>query len=190
MNKNIDLTPKLIEKFGKKTNKIGRYSVSGIYAIFAGWTKPEDYFETKYNDFEGIKRMWSGVINHDFIESLLEKEKCEIKVVYKYKDIEIVGKCDYMPNEDEVIDFKTSDKVMTEMKPWSAHQIRMYCSMFNRKRGLIYQPILENDKYILKHIGTVERSDDWFQEQCAKLYKFHEKLIEMQKSLTSNQLPL
>ena len=182
MNKNIDLTHRLIEKFGKKTNKIGRYSVSGIYAIFAGWTKPEDYFREQYNDFEGIKRMWSGVINHDFIESLLEKEKCEIKVVYKYKDIEIVGKCDYMPNEDEVIDFKTSDHILDKAKPWHLFQVQMYATMFNKKIGSIYQPILKDDKYILKFLGSVERNDFWYEKQCEKLYQFHEKLIEIQKN--------
>lgn len=183
MNKNIDLTHRLIEKFGKKTNKIGRYSVSGIYAIFAGWTKPEDYFREQYNDFEGIKRMWSGVINHDFIESLLEKDKCEIKVVHKYKDIEIVGKIDYMPNDKEIWDFKTSDKVMDKAKPWAKHQIKMYLSMFNREIGKLYQPVLDGDKYILKFLGEEFRSDEWFEEQCIKLYSFHEKLVEMQKSL-------
>ena len=177
----VDLTPRLIEKFGTKTRKIGRYSVSDIYAILAGWTKPEHFFEPQYNDFVGIKRMWAGVINHDFIESLLEKEKCEQKIVYKYRDIEIVGKIDYLPNEDEVWDFKTSDEVMTKMKKWSEHQIKFYCSMFNRKIGRIYQPILENNRYILKHMGTVGRDDIWFKGECEKLYRFHEKLINMQQ---------
>lgn len=182
----IDLTPKLIERFGTKTRRIGRYSVSDIYAILAGWTKPEHFFEPQINDFVGIKRMWSGVINHDFIESLLEKEKCEQKIVYKYKDIEIVGKIDYLPNDEEVWDFKTSDGVMDKMKPWSGHQIRMYCSMFNRKFGKIYQPVLSDNRYVLKHLGTVERNDFWFQGECEKLYSFHEKLVEMQKGrLTS-----
>ena len=183
MNYDIDLTPKLLEKFGTKHNKIGRYSVSGIYAIFAGWTKPEDYFRVGYNDFVGIKRMWAGVINHDFIESLLEKEKCEIKVVYQYKDIEIVGKADYLPNEDEVWDFKTSDQVLDKAKPWAEHQIRFYCSMFKRKIGRLYQPILSGDRYILKHLGAVERDDSWFERECEKIYKFHQKLVEMQKTL-------
>ena len=182
MNNDIDLTPKLIEKFGKKYNKIGRYSVSGIYAIFARWTKPEDYFKEGYNDFIGIKRMWAGVINHDFIESLLEKDKCEQKVVYQYRDIEIVGKSDYLPNEDEVWDFKTSDSVMDKAKPWAEHQIKMYCTMFNRKVGRLYQPVLQGEQYILKHLGSVERDDAWFNEQCAKLYKFHEKLLTMKNS--------
>lgn len=183
----IDLTPRLLEKFGTKTRKIGRYSVSDIYAILAGWTKPEHFFEPQMNDFIGIKRMWAGVINHDFIESLLEKEKCEQKIVYPYKDIEIVGKIDYLPNDEEVWDFKTSDEVMTALKPWSGHQLRMYCTMFNRKIGRIYQPILMNDRYVLKHLGMVERDDNWFREQCEKLYQFHLGLLEMQRNrLTSN----
>ena len=184
--KDVDLTPRLIEKFGTKTHKIGRYSVSGLYAIFAGWTKPEHFFEPQTNDFDGIKRMWAGVINHDFIESLLEKDKCEQKVVYKYRDIEIVGKIDYMPDDKEIWDFKTSDKVMDQAKPWAKHQIKCYLSMFNREIGKLYQPILSGDKYVLKHLGTVERDDIWFKGECQKLYRFHEKLIEIQKTcLTS-----
>lgn len=183
----IDLTPHLIQKFGTKTRKIGRYSVSDIYAILAGWTKPEHFFEPQINDFVGIKRMWAGVINHDFIESLLEKDKCEQKVVYKYKDIEIVGKIDYLPNDEEVWDFKTSDSVANKAKPWALAQVKMYCSMFNRKIGRIYQPVLSNNRYILKHLGVVERSDIWFKNECEKLYQFHEQLVEMQKNrLTSN----
>lgn len=176
----IDLTPRLIQKFGTKTRKIGRYSVSDIYAILAGWTKPEHFFEPQFNDFEGIKKMWAGVINHDFIESLLEKEKCEQKIVYKYKDIEIVGKIDYLPNDEEVWDFKTSDGVMEKAKPWALEQVKMYCTMFNRKTGRIYQPILSGNRYVLKHLGSVERSDDWFNDICRKLYCFHEKLINIQ----------
>ena len=177
----VDLTPRLIEKFGTKTRKIGRYSVSDIYAILAGWTKPEHFFEPQYNDFVGIKRMWAGVINHDFIESLLEKEKCEQKIVYKYKDIEIVGKIDYLPNDKEVWDFKTSDHVLNKAKQWHIFQVAMYCTMFNRKIGRIYQPVMMGDKYILKHLGMVERSDDWFNLQCEKLYHFHEELLNIKR---------
>ena len=179
--KDVDLTPRLIEEFGTKTHKIGRYSVSGLYAIFAGWTKPEHFFEPQTNDFDGIKRMWAGVINHDFIESLLEKEKCEQKVVYKYRDIEIVGKADYLPNEDEVWDFKTSDHVLNKAKQWHIFQVAMYATMFNRNRGNIYQPILDKNKYILKYLGGVDRNDDWFKLQCEKLYHFHEELLNIKR---------
>ena len=177
----IDLTPELLKRYGEKRLTIGRYSVSGIYAIFAGWTKPEDFFIPSKNDFTGIKRMWAGTINHDFIESMLPKDKCEIKVEYKYKDIVIVGKADYLPNDDEVWDFKTSDTIMDKSKPWANHQIKMYCSMFKREQGLLFQPVINNEKFILKHIGTVKRDDEWFMGQCEKLYKFHEKLLELKE---------
>lgn len=178
----IDLTPKLSEKFGKKYRKVGRYSVSDLYAIQAKWLTPETWLHPEPVDFLGLTRMWNGIIVHEKIQMLYPKECCEVKVEYKYKDIILVGKCDYIPKDSEEIwDFKSSEKVMEKMKPWAQNQIKCYNSMFERRIGKIYQPIIKDDKLILKDCGTTERDDVWFEKQLEALYRFHEKVVLLAK---------
>ena len=177
----IDITQKLLDRYETKYTKVGRYSVSMLYAIKAGWVKPEDFVVTKKNDWVGILRMWSGVMNHNFIESLLEKDKCEQKVEYPYKDIVVVGKADYLPDEENVWDFKTSDHTMDKAKPWHNHQLKMYCTMFKRKFGHIYQPVIRDKSVVLKHLGTVQRNDEWFEKELESLYIFHLRVLELVK---------
>ena len=179
----IDLTDKLNDKLGKKYRKIGRYSVSDMYAINAGWLTPETFLHPEPVEFIGLMRMLSGIIGHEKIQMLYKKEDCEIKKVFQYKDIEIVGKCDYLPPDpsDEIWDFKTSDKLMDKMKPWASHQIKVYCTMFEREVGIIYQPQIKNDRFILRDLGRVKRDDLWFIKQCEKLYQFHERVLLLAK---------
>lgn len=179
LSKDVDITDKLIDKFGTKYLKIGRYSVSAIYAIKQGWTKPEDFFNAPKNDMAGILRMYSGTLNHNFIEGLLPKDKCEIKKEYVYKDMVLVGKCDYLPNDEEVWDFKTSDTIMDKSKPWQVHQIRMYCTMFERATGSLFQPIIKDGRVVLKHLSTTKRDDEWFKKEVEELYEFHKLLLSM-----------
>ena len=53
----IDITEKLRDKFGPKKRTIGRYSVSDLYAIKAGWLTLETYLTPVPPDFEAIKKM-------------------------------------------------------------------------------------------------------------------------------------
>jgi hypothetical protein len=180
---NIDLTEKLHDKLGKKYRKIGRYSVSDMYAIKAGWLTQEKFLHPDPVDFIGLMRMLSGIIGHEKIQMLYNKNDCEIKKVFKYKDIEVVGKCDYLPPEssDEIWDFKTSEKIMDKMKPWARDQIRCYCTMFEREWGVIYQTVIKDDKFILKDLGRVQRDDLWFIKRCEELYQFHERVVLLAK---------
>lgn len=180
----LDLTPLLMEKLGKKYRKIGRYSVSDLYAMQAGWLTPELYLHPEPVNFIGLMRMLSGIVMHEKIQMLYKKECCEVKVVYDYKDITLVAKCDYLPPEDspemnEIYDFKTSETIMDKMKPWAKHQIKMYCTLFKREIGRIYQPLIINEKFILKDLGSVERDDEWFEQQCEKLYLFHQRVVAL-----------
>lgn len=179
----IDLTDKLSNKLGKKYRKVGRYSVSDMYAIKAGWLTPELFLHPEPVDFVGLMRMMSGIIMHEKIQMLYSKDDCEIKKIFKYKDIEIVGKCDYLPPmpSDEIWDFKSSEKIMDKMKPWAKDQIKCYCTMFEREWGVIYQPVIKNARFILKDLGRVQRDDLWFTKRCEELYSFHERVVELAK---------
>ena len=183
----LDLTQLLYNKLGKKYRKVGRYSVSDLYAIKAGWLTPEEFLHPKKVDFTGLMNMLSGIIIHEKVQMLYPKECCEVKVEYKYKDIVLVGKCDYLPKESiEIWDFKTSKQIMEKMKPWAKHQIKMYCTMFNRELGKIYQPIIRDQTLILKDCGSVERDDIWFQEELEKLYQFHLKVKQLYEQENKN----
>ena len=179
----IDLTTRLNDKLGKKYRKVGRYSVSDLYAIKANWLTPELFLHPEPVDFIGLMRMLSGIIIHEKIQMLYPKECCEIKKVFKYKDIEIVGKCDYLPPDpsDEIWDFKTSDKIMDKMKPWAKDQIKCYCTMFEREWGVIYQPLIKDEHLFLRDLGRVQRDDMWFIKRCEELYRFHERVVALQK---------
>lgn len=183
----IDITPMLQNKLGKKYRKVGRYSVSDLYAIQARWLTPETWLHPEAPDFRGLLNMWNGIIVHEKIQMLYPTECCEIKVEYKYKDIVLVGKCDYLPKDsDELIDFKTSMQVIEKKKPWSIHQIKCYLTMFNRKIGILYQPIVKGEKIILKDVGQTERDDIWFEKQLEALYRFHERVVALQKQEEQN----
>lgn len=176
----IDLTGQLVRKHGIMTRRFGRYNSSGLYGMLAGWVKAEDYMKPEEVDFDGIMRMWAGSIKHEKIEGLLDKTKCEQKVEFKYKDIILVGKADYLPDAETVWEFKTSDKITDKMKPWHSFQAKLYCTLFKRPTGIIYQPLITADKRLILHdIGHVARDDEWFNEQIEKLYAYHLKVKEI-----------
>lgn len=187
MKKDIDLTNLLFNKLGKKTRKVGRYNCSDLYAIEAGWLTPEKFLDGEPTDFTALMRMLSGIITHEKIQMMLEKDACEVKVEYPYKDIVLVGKADYLPpGIDEVWDFKTSEKIMTKAKPWGLDQVKIYATLFKKKSGVIYQPVIENEKFVLKDRGRVERDDEWFNRKMEMLYGFHQEVVKLKELREKN----
>ena len=176
--RDIDLTPKLREKMKSRPRVRGRYNSSELYFINKGDVTPQQWFEQKDKEVHEMLRMWNGTGAHNQIEELLGSEHSEKKCEYKYRDIILVGKSDYLPpnRPDEVWEFKTSEKKMTSSKPWHDHQVKLYCTMFEKKNGLVYQPVKNDSGVYLKHIGTVERDDAWFQKELEKLYVFHQRV--------------
>lgn len=175
--KALDLTPLLKNKFKPYPRKIGRYSVSDMYAIKRGWITEDTYVHRPAPDGVGMVRMWAGIVNHELIQGLLDEEKCEKKEVLKYNDeIEIVGKADYLPNEKEVWEFKTTNKALNKAKPEHLHQVKAYCSLFQREKGYVMQPQILDGKIVLRIIGVVERDDDWLQDELRELEQFHERV--------------
>jgi hypothetical protein len=55
----------------------------------------------------------------------------------------------------------------------------MYCSLFGKDNGKIFQPIRGKKSIKLKLIGEVTRDDEWFLEQAHKLLEFHERVEKL-----------
>jgi hypothetical protein len=188
MKKPFDITDRLFKKLeeGNHENKIGRYSCSKIWGMINGYLKPEDYIKGEEFSVESAVRMQQGTYKHKFLESLFPDHQTEIKKEMDCRtvmgDVEftLVGIADILDLEGKnVCDFKTSAQIKPKAKPWDEFQVRMYCTIFERQKGLIVQPRYNKDKMWLEIIGTVERDDDWFNEQISKLVKYHEKLLKV-----------
>lgn len=162
----------------------GRYNSSELYFILHGSDRfkvtPEAWLNPKDKTIKDVLNMWSGIGMHNQLEDLLGKEHSEKKKEYFYKGMTLVGKADFMPPHklDHVWEFKTSEKLMTEAKPWHLHQVKLYTTMFEKQHGDVYQPIQDADGMYLKHVGAVERDDAWFIAELEQLYQFH---LEVEK---------
>lgn len=179
----IDLTQRLRQKMANRPRVRGRYNSSELYFINNGSTSPSDWLNSPEKDMKQILMMWGGIGMHNQLEELLGRENSEKKTEIVYKDIVLVGKADYMPPglKDRVWEFKTSDKRMANSKPWHDHQVKLYCSMFGKAHGDVYQPLQNDEGLYLKHLKTVDRDDKWFEQELEKLYQFHLKVEELWK---------
>jgi predicted RecB family nuclease len=177
----VDLSPILIQKMGGKSRTQGRYNASELYFLNNGSTKPEDWLNPPSRAFVELMRMWKGIAAHEMVQGLLHSEWCEIKQTHTSGPITLVGKSDYLPPEfpGEVWEFKSSDNLMKDAKPWHLHQARLYATMFNKDRGVVMQPVHNDDGIFLKEIGVVERDDVWFNKEIEKLMDFHEKVEDL-----------
>lgn len=177
----INLTQVLMKKMNGKARVRGRYNSSELFFIINGKTTPEEWMNAPARTPEEVLRMWNGIGAHAQLEDLLGKEHSEKKVVYPYKDLVLVAKGDFFPphKPDEVWEWKTSEKLFKSMKDYHAFQVKLYTTMFEKKRGSVYQPVQDKNGLYLKHLGTVERDDKWFMEQLEKLYEFHLKVEKL-----------
>ena len=181
----VDLTRILKKKMGSYPRVRGRYNSSEMYFINHGRgkfkTTPEKWLHPEEKDMKQILMMWNGIGTHNQIQTLLGgKDYKEAKVEFAYKDIILVAKADFLPphKADEVWELKTSEKLMDEMKPWHEHQVKVYCTLFGKQIGMVYQPLQNADGLYLKAIGRVERDDAWFNSEMERLYQFH---LEVEK---------
>lgn len=180
----IDLTPLLVKSSGGHARTRGRYSASDLWWIVNGKKTPEDWMNQPEKKVEEIFTMWDGTLIHHGVQEILQRgykeEKREFPADF---GVVLVGKADYLPTAkdgvekaNEVWEIKSSKKMMSTAKPWHIHQTRLYCSMFGKDIGRIFQPIRGKDFLKLKQIGEVTRSDKWFMEQMELLYEFHKKV--------------
>ena len=177
----IPLNNKLIAKCKKDAhnNVIGRYSVSKIWAINNGYLTPEQYIKGEEITPKGARRMLLGKAKHKLLEQLFPDHQTEIKKERKVWDFEIVGIADILDLEGEnVCDFKTSEGLKIA-KPWDEYQVKIYCTMFEKPKGLILQPRFNENDTWLELIGEVKRDDKWFNGEMKKLGDFHDKLTKL-----------
>lgn len=203
----IDLTPKFMEGAKAWPNKLGRYSCSKLHSMLEGaflpWGVPANkYFELEEISFESAMRMRNGVQAHNFVQQYLDPSKVERKFEYHYygandprngtapfKDEEgnivspifiVVGKIDYLP-DDSAWEIKSSEKVFKDAADYHVYQAKLYCTIADRPKAYIFQPLVEGSRFILKQVGDViQRDDEWFAGQMLKLNAYHERLVLIQ----------
>ena len=177
----INLTQRLKSKMAPRARVRNRYSSSEMYGIVNGWITPKQWFNPPEKNMKELLNMWNGTGMHNQLEELMGVDNSEKKIEYLYKNIVLVGKADFLPvhKPEEVWEFKTSENVMDQAKPWHEYQAKLYTTLFNRKQGLVFQPVQNDQGLFLRHIGTVERDDTWFIAEIEKLYVFHLKVEEI-----------
>ena len=174
----IDLTELFLEKQKHRPIKMGRYHISRLWGLLNGYTTPEEYLKGEIVDFQSALRMRMGTLKHDLIQELLDGWEIEQKKEYKHKDFILVGKCDAI-NKTDILEIKTSDKIINTSKRWHDWQVRMYLSMFKRENGIIVQPVVQRNKLLLREIGKIRRNDKWFKLELAKIETLHRRLKEI-----------
>ena len=177
----IDLTPYFIESF-KKKRVVGRYSVTDLWAIIHGYLTPENYLKEESFKIIDIVRMINGTVKHKILEEFLIKDgwQIEIKKEYPYEDIVFVGKVDAI-NDKEILEIKTSDKIIPVAKDWQKLQLKVYLTMFERESGHLVQPVYTNEKIYLKKITEIKRDDGYVFNVFKKVKEFHNQLLSYGK---------
>ena len=179
----MDITELLLKRFAPQKQEIGKFNASSIYGITHRYTNIEEYLNGKQFSFIEAFRCWNGTAKHNQIQELfegLEEYEIEKRAEYKYKDFVVVGKADLL-TKDQIIEIKTSQDLMSEAKPWALYQCKIYCSLFDRTKGIIVQPIIKGSSIELKELGVVEKDDKFFQKELVKLENFHKQVLEYVK---------
>lgn len=184
---NVNLTPLFKIKMANRPRTMGRYNASEAYSILHGWITPEQWLNPPEKTVKEMLTMWAGTGMHRQIEDLLESSCCEQKIEFHqlgWNDITLVGKADYLPphHPDQVWEFKTSEKMMETAKPWQRLQTMLYCTMFHKEQGIIFQPLQDLNGIYLKELGIVNRDDTEVKEIIRKLSTFNDKVKSLTKS--------
>lgn len=161
--------------------KLGRYNSSELYGITHGYLTPAQWISGREKTIADMLKMWNGNLVHDHVQRLLPASGNEVKREHLYGEITLVGKADHIPPNisNEVWELKSAEEAMDASKPWHDYQVRLYCSIFQREFGKVFQPVQSNDHGLfLKHLGTVGRDDAWFDQELQKLLAFHEQVKE------------
>jgi hypothetical protein len=172
----IHLNEQLKSKYGShKSRTRHRYSVSDVYFILQGMS-PDEWMYGKEKEIVDLVRMYQGIMVHDYVLKLFDKDCIEQKKECSFGNITLVGVADYLPKiekyQDQVWELKTNEQILQEPKEYQLHQTKMYTTLFGRKEGVIYQPIQGNSGVFLNPLAKVERDDVWFMEQIGRLFAF------------------
>lgn len=180
----IDLTPKLKAKMLSRPRVRSRYNSSELFFLVGDKVPPsfrvtpEKFLKVEEKDIKQCMDMWNGIGVHEQIQGFFNKANCEIKTEYFYEGLTLVAKADHIPPEpnEPIHEYKSSIKLMKEMKPWHEYQAKLYCTLFKREKAVIYQPLQDESGIYLKAIGEVTRDDVWFEAQMKKLKEFDTKV--------------
>lgn len=181
-----DLTQKLRTRLNSFSRVRGRYYVSDLYYIVNGLMTPEEWLKPKQKDIEGLVKILSLQGMHDKVVGLIKGDFKEEKAESVYEGITLVGRCDLLNVEKSEVWSLQVDA--GEIKPWTEYQLRLYCSMFSRDVGLLYQPVSDKNGLYLKNLLKVEKDDDWFGEQVKKLYTFHLEVEKLWEGISKTKL--
>lgn len=183
----IDLTPFLIRKNAGRPRTRGRYNASELYFILNGLTTPEQWLNSPQRSVEEIIRMWNGTAAHNQIQDLIDAPP-ESKKTFTHMGVTLVAKADYLPEDrDEVWEFKSSQKPIKTAKDYHLHQTRLCCTLFERGKGIVFQPVVNERGVFLKNLGEVERDDAWFMRQMDALADFHRRVEPLWEALAKTQ---
>ena len=183
----LDITEDFIAANSHSERKIDRFSVSDVWAILNGYLKPENYFKTEKLPLDKVLMMWNGTIKHYGLNYTLKRLGYEPEVKTEYHPDGnkvgwvLVGKADGV-GKNEILELKTSDEVMDRAKIWHETQVKLYCSLFNKPGGVIYQPIIAEHKVYFKELGRVKQDKKWFEKVLEELNIFHQKLCKLNKN--------
>lgn len=178
----ISLDSALQEYHKSREKRVGRYSISSLWAMTNGYLPPEQYLEEEHKSTEDIIRIAKGIMWHNYLEQVLpysgwKTNQQELKIEYPYKDFTLVGIPDGIKN-DFVLEIKTSDERIEQVKPWHRLQVRAYLTLFNKKTGIVVQPEFKKNTAYLRVVGTVRRDDDWFfNKLLPQVEEYHQKLV-------------
>jgi hypothetical protein len=187
--KHIDLTARLKKEFAPYKRTIGRYNSSELYGIVNGYLTPDEWISPKEPAVENMLKMMNGTVVHNFIQRILPVEGNEVKKVYTnplFPEISLVAKVDHLPLEkvdNAIWELKTDEEELDKAKASHLFQVKLYCTVFERPKGYIYQPVQTKDSLFLKCVGEVDRDDAWFHRQFASLYAFHLQVMDLYKKV-------
>lgn len=172
-----DLTQKLRTRMNSSSRIRGRYNVSDLSYINNGLMTPEEWLKPKQKDVEELVINLSIAGTYNQIKDLLKGDFFEEKAESVYEGITLVGRCDLLNaswNEVWGIKVDTKHTIMHE-----TYKLKIYCSMFQKDVGLLYQPVSDKDGFYLKNISKVERDDVWFGKEMEKLQTFNKEVEKL-----------
>lgn len=171
-----DLTQKLRIRMNSSSRIRGRYNASDLYYITNGLMTPEEWMKPKQKDIGELVINFSVLGMFDKIIDLLKGDFKEEKAESEYEGVTLVGRCALLStskSEAWVLDYNE------EVQPEKEYLLKLYCSMFSRDVGLLYQPVSDKNGFYLKNLLKVDRNDLWFGEQIQKLFAFHKEVEKL-----------
>lgn len=156
-----------------------RFNASELYGIVNNCLSVDDWKNGKKIDAKGRRNIYRGIRREEEVEELLKlsgrKIETQIKKEYKFDDITIVSKIDFIIDDSYIAECKSSKPLPTEIKPSAFYQAEAYYRTFNLPVYFIYY-LCPAEYRFFKYIPNYER----FQLILEKVKSFN-KLIKEKK---------